>query len=111
MPGPFKVTEKAMRPASPNRECFYCKQPVGGEHKADCVLVQKTVLVQASIEYEVTVPASWNEEDILFHRNESSWCQSNIIRELEELDDRGCLCEKVTFEYPAQREGEPFLSE
>lgn len=96
----FPVTAKAMRPASTKKECFYCHQLLGMEHLTTCVLRQKKVTVRAIIMYEVGVPAHWTEDDILFHRNESSWCASNMLRELEKLEDNGgCLCPHVEYEY------------
>lgn len=96
----FKVTEKAMRPASRERRCFYCNQPVGSMHKDDCVLISKKVKMRMIVEYDVLVPSTWTKEQIEFHRNDSSWCASNVISELEELDkeDR-CLCGIARFEY------------
>lgn len=89
----FIVTERAMRPASPDHACFYCKQPIGMEHKSTCVLIHKKVRVRLTIEYEVEVPADWDAHMIEFQRNEGSWCADNLIRELETLAEaRGCLC-------------------
>ena len=96
----FIVTEKAQRPADMNGCCFYCQQPIGQPHKPDCVLISKTVKVRAIIEYKISVPSDWDEHAIEFHRNESSWCADNMIRELEELrkGEGGCLCNYVEFE-------------
>jgi len=41
------------------------------------------VFIKVTIEYAIAVPDYWTRSDINFHRNESSWCASNIIRELE----------------------------
>ena len=35
------VSEKDMRPASKNRECFYCKKSVGMKHESNCVLLER----------------------------------------------------------------------
>jgi len=96
----FTVTEAAMRPASSERSCFYCHRPIGESHADDCVLVIKRVVVRAVIEYEVSVPASWDAEQIEFHRNDGSWCANNMIGELEALSERdGCVCSAVGFEW------------
>lgn len=96
----FIVTEKAKRPAKPDENgCFYCQQPIGQPHKIDCVLVCRKVKVKLVIEYEIVVPAFWNEHDVEFHRNESSWCKSNLISELEEVNKERCLCSIAKFEH------------
>lgn len=106
----YIVTEKAKRPASPVDECFYCHQPVGGYHDSECVLIQRKVTVRMTIEYDVSVPAKWGKEDIEFHRNESSWCSTNAIGELEEITKDGCLCDKTNFAYLREASG-PYLGE
>ena len=62
----FMVTEKAKRPASKEQQCFYCQQPIGGRHKVDCVLVSKRVKIRMTVEYEIEVPADWDEDLIEF---------------------------------------------
>ena len=100
MSNKFLVSKNAMRPASSLPECFYCGTAIGGYHKDDCVLIRKKVLVRAIVEYEVDVPAFWESPDVESHRNDSSWCASNMIKELEKLDDdEGCLCSFVRYEY------------
>lgn len=111
----FIVTEKAMRPVSTARKCFYCDQPIGTYHKADCVLINKKVKVIASIKYEIKVPAFWDAEQIEFHRNESSWCASNVIEELQELEnnlnkEHNCMCSCTSFKF-VEDTSEPFLDE
>jgi len=102
VPISFTVTEKAMRPASDRRRCFYCQQPIGEPHKPGCVLVKKRVKMRMTVEYEVEVPAAWGKEQIEFHRNASSWCANNAISELEEYFDdeaRECMCGSSEFDY------------
>lgn len=108
----FIVTEKSQRPAQKDLgKCFYCHQPIGSEHKSDCVLIMKKVKVRMTIEYEVEVPADWSKEMVEFHRNESSWCAGNAIAELESLGDGNeCLCGVATFEC-LDDNGEAYLSE
>jgi hypothetical protein len=89
-----------MRPVSPARVCFYCQQPVGESHRADCILIVKKVRVRMTCEYDIIVPGDWDADMVEFHRNESSWCSSNAIKELQDLNDTGpCLCSVVEFEY------------
>lgn len=109
----FTVTEEAMRPASDKRECFYCRQPIGAKHK-DCVLVNRKVKVELTIQYEISVPAHWDEYMVNFHRNDSSWCAGNLVQELEELDkEKGCLCNAadIEFKYLGESNEGPFLEE
>lgn len=96
----YKVTKKAKRPALKENRCFYCNQKIGDYHKNDCVLLRKKVKIRAIIEYEVSMPSNFTKHDIEFSRNEGSWCGSNIIEELEELNMKhDCLCDFVEFEY------------
>ena len=92
-----KVSE---RPAGKPGICFYCGVEHGAPHKDDCVMVCRKATVRLTIEYEVTVPAHWDKAMVDFHRNESSWCQGNLISELSKLDENsGCLCgTNATFE-------------
>lgn len=107
----FKVTEKAKRPAGRAGVCTYCKEPINGFHKDDCVLISKKVKVRMTVEYEIEVPASWDAEMVEYHRNEGSWCADNAIDELEAVAERnGCLCDICRFEYVGN-ESDPFLSE
>lgn len=97
----FPVTKCAMRPASKKEECFYCKQPLRSLHKDDCVLVRKKVRVRMTVEYEIAVPASWELERVNYQRNESSWCATNALDELQDLSEsreNGCLCDNIHFE-------------
>lgn len=93
------VTPDCERPNRMDGTCFYCYEPIGGLHKDDCVCFTKKVKVRAIIEYEIEVPNFWGKGNIEFHRNEGSWCSSNIIEELEALDKKDCLCGCTTFEF------------
>jgi hypothetical protein len=105
------VSEAAMRPASAENACFYCRQPIGNPHSQDCVLIKRKVKVSAVIDYEIEVPAHWGKEEIEFHRNEGSWCASNLIDEIVALSDiDGCLCSSTEFKFVAVA-GEPYLKE
>ena len=96
----YKVTKKAMRPVSNVEGCFYCGSSIGSYHKDSCVLVSKRVKVKATIEYEIEVPNSWSKKDVEFHRNEGSWCASNMLGEMKKLEEKeGCLCQFTKFEY------------
>ena len=112
----FIVTEKAMGPAGPERRCFYCNQEIGAEHLSTCVLIRKKVLVRVTIEYPIWAPSDWTTEQVEFHRNESSWCASNLIDELDALyghnaeGRESCLCGKAEYAHLADISG-PYLEE
>ncbi len=62
------------------------------------MLIKKKVLIRMTVEYEVSVPASYDKGDVEFHRNEGSWCADNVFDELEALcEEHGCLCGVVNF--------------
>lgn len=104
---PRLVSPLAMRPASARQECFYCHQPIGGQHNPDCVLLKKKVKVRMIVEYEVDVPNHWDKHNVEFHRNEGSWCSDNALEELKSLAEaQGCLCGVMRFEYLGDTSGE-----
>jgi hypothetical protein len=90
----WPVEDYGIRPADKPTECFYCHEPKGGVHKLDCVIRQRTVVVELKMELVVTEPESFDPDSIEFGFNESSSCQSNIVtNRLGELVDRlGCVC-------------------
>lgn len=94
----FMVTDQAKRPASPADKCFYCQSPVGDFHDERCVLVLRKVRLSVTFVVDADVPAFWEVDDIEFHRNESSWCQSNILEDISAQfpDDDECLCGRIT---------------
>ena len=108
----FLVSKKAVGKDSHLNVCFYCREKVGNSHKDECVLVVKTVKIQATIEYDIQVPASWDKHLIEFQRNDGSWCADNMIEELQEIADRknSCLCNHVKFKCISD-EGKPRLNE
>lgn len=108
----FTVTEKAVRPNGPKDRCFYCRSKIGETHGPECVMVSKTVKVRMTIEYYITVPSFWDKEVVERHRNESSWCASNALDELEKLwEENGkCICDFTKFKYIGE-ESHPFLDE
>lgn len=53
----------------------------------------KKVRIKWTIELPMDVPEEWDKEMIEFYFNESSWCCSNIIDDLQQYDkDHGCIC-------------------
>ena len=97
----WPVEDEGIRPAvrGPNH-CTYCGEPKGSTHKPDCVVRERTVVVRMTVEYVRTVPESWDNETVETVMNETSWCSSNALQELESLDERAdCLCEYTQFEF------------
>ena len=90
----WTVGEYSVRPAGKQDECFYCHSKVGEQHKEDCVIRSRTVKVDFTIHMVMDVPESWDESSINFRFNESSWCTSNLLDELQrrEEDTGRCLC-------------------
>lgn len=109
----FKVTENAMRPASDEKICFYCHEPVGGEHKDGCVLVRKKVMVRLRVEYELSIPAIWGKEEFEFNRNEGTWCATNAIEELQNIIriEGRCLCGLTDYEFIGDTKKPIYLEE
>jgi len=81
--------------------CTYCASKLGEEHEEECPHREKTVVVSVEIELVVKVPEFWEDENIVFHRNESSWCQNNGLDEIKEALKRTdtCLCDRGRWFY------------
>lgn len=86
------VTEASARPTGKPDECFYCSQKIGEEHKKNCVIRKKTIVVDFTIRTVMDVPEDWDEEFINFRYNESSWCVDNILPIFEKKSEHSCLC-------------------
>ena len=55
-------------------------------------------MVKIEINLPMEFPKDWNDKDIDFHLNESSWCASNIIDELLKYEEEhGCICRICEF--------------
>lgn len=95
----FVTEDNGPRPAGKPDECFYCQQPLGGEHAQDCTLRLKVVMVKIELTMPRVVPASWDTEMVDFHLNDSSWCSDNIGNDIMcylDAKEEGapCLCGK-----------------
>jgi hypothetical protein len=94
------VNDDGIRPAGPPDACFYCGRTIGQPHGQDCAVVTKRIRVRYVFELDIEVPHHWTEADVMFHRNESTWCADNAIDAIEEhRDENGCLCSSFTCEY------------
>lgn len=96
----WEVKDYGIRPAGNPDECFYCGTKKGGTHKEDCVIRSRTIVMKMEVEMVLTAPEDWDEDMCNFHKNEGGWCATNIISELERMDNKmGCLCSVAEFEY------------
>ena len=96
------IDDDGIRPAGNPDKCFYCQQKVGTPHKQECVAVHKKIKAKYTFEIEVEIPFHWSPQDFEFHRNESSWCANNAVRDINELiknEDAPCLCDKFEAEW------------
>lgn len=75
--------DDGIRPAGEPDACFYCGAKVGQPHGRDCVVPERTIVCKLAIEYTVQIPANWDTDMFEFHRNESSWCTNNALKELD----------------------------
>lgn len=107
----YIVTKEATRPNGNKTACFYCRQPIGTEHHATCVLIKKKVQVQVTFLREMEVPAHWEKDDMEYHWNDSSWCVNNLFRDIgEHIGGESCMCPFTEIIYMGG-ESEPFLEE
>lgn len=90
------VTMKNVAPitkAAGKNECTWCGASVGLPHKDECVVPKRVVTLEVTFRVPMPVPQSWTPDQIEFHRNESSWCASNWLHDLERFcGDQRCLC-------------------
>ncbi len=94
----WTVDKHSIRPAGSPDRCFYCNQKISQEHKKDCVIRKRTVVMDFTIRMVLDVPEFWDNEDIEFKYNDGSWCADNLI-DMIDRDNKGCLCPYVTAKY------------
>lgn len=102
--------DDGIRPAGLPDHCFYCGQRVGKPHGPHCVIVTKVVELRVRVgdvegPWITTVPHAWDEEDIRYRYNDSTWCAGNLFDEdlaeplashLAAMDPDGCICDMTT---------------
>lgn len=76
------------RPAGKPDECFYCNQKMGWQHKPGCVILQKSVVIRVTLQVVVDVPRDWKKDNIESKYNDSSWCASSFVGDLERWRER-----------------------
>lgn len=80
-PETHKVTlENGPRPAGRPDYCFYCNEPIGNDHRPDCVCRKRTIVLELKTEVVIDVPEHWHESMIDFYYNESSHCTDNLLQ-------------------------------
>jgi hypothetical protein len=84
----------------PSGECFFCKEAAGSPHTSDCMIPKKPIRLRVTLEFDTWEPAIWDDDMILFHRNESSWCADNFVAELSDAvaSTDECFCKDARFE-------------
>ena len=93
-------------------QCLYCQSRTGDPHGPECVVVSKRVRVRYSFDLEIKVPHHWTSYQIEFHRNDSSWCADNAIRELtDQANGPRCLCHGFSCEFLTTVSDEPFAED
>lgn len=63
----------------------------------------KNVRVVAEVEWSHEVPENWNDDDVLFHLNGSSWCSANFLERLKEQNPHLCICAVTEFKMAGTR--------
>jgi hypothetical protein len=54
---------------------------------------RKKIRLRVTFEVDGIVPEDWDEDMIMFHYNESSYCKDNLLRDkLLETKEVGCSC-------------------
>jgi len=97
----WTVTKEAARPAGLPDRCFYCDALIGEQHKSDCVMRCKTVVLDFTIRTVFSVPEDWDGDHITKVYSKGSWCADNLLGELISRNEcvDGCLCDIVTVKY------------
>jgi hypothetical protein len=97
------IKDDGVRPAGSKLTCFYCGEAKGAPHKSDCVIPQRTVVLEMTIQYVASVPAYWDQAQIEFHRNDSSSCSDNEVRliahQVEAFNEDRCTCKRTQFRF------------
>lgn len=98
------VADHGIRPAGPPDRCFYCDEPMGGEHKDGCVIRSRTVVVRFHVDLVVNVPEHWDPSEVESSFNVSSWCGGNLAASIADTSERmpGCMCGFVTAEFVSE---------
>lgn len=89
-------------PEKANTHCLYCKQPVP-DHSAECVVPQRTVVVEFTTRMVVKMPRCFTEDNIDFSMNDSSACASRYVNQLyaeSNSEENICkICHRTKMKY------------
>jgi hypothetical protein len=99
----LSAEDDGVRPAGRPDQCFYCSAPKG-KHKPDCVVPQRTVVIEMKIRYVTEMPAAWTKDEIEFKLNESSSCADNEVQVVcasaETGSENYCnTCQRTEFQF------------
>lgn len=84
----WTVGDSGIRPAGKPDRCFYCGELKGSQHKSDCVIRSRTVVIRVSIEYVVDVPESYDSGSIEYLWNEHNRGADQTLNEIRVLRER-----------------------
>lgn len=92
-----KVTKNdpGIHPTGLPGQCSYCRRAIGDYHRDTCVMVTKKIELEFSFKIPVVVPHFWNQEDIVRHYTQSTWCADNaldMIIDWQGTPGNNCLC-------------------
>jgi len=64
---------------------------------------QRTVRLKVSFQVDYEVPADWDDDMVLFHCNESSFCTDNLLHDklLQSASGGNCACSPYDVELVA----------
>ncbi len=130
--------DEGIRPAGKQDRCFYCHNKIGELHGIECVTVEKKVKYEVYLQerpennspeklvghFTRNDPFFWSSYDCDFHKNESSWCASNAVDDIEWIDPKfeeelaanvkkfgyNCECSFLRFEYDETVDEGPFIT-
>ena len=89
-------------PEKANTHCLYCKQPVPN-HAEDCIVPDRTVVVELKIRMVVRMPQSFDVDSINFAMNGSSACSQRYIDQLykegHQEENLCSVCHRMEMEY------------
>lgn len=96
----WTITESSTRPAGKPDRCFYCGNKIGKQHKEDCVIRGRTVVLDFTIRTVIDLPECWDTKQIEYRYNDGTWCANNLLNYLERRNKKtGCICDITTAKY------------
>jgi len=106
------VTPDDLRPGikGSSNQCGYCTSILGDPHQPECVCLKKIVVVEMTMQIQMEFPRSFDQDNIEFRLNESTYCTDSAIdglhRWTEEQEQKKnqyggsrCSCPVTQFKY------------